>query len=316
MVSQAVKCADMKRYFFLFLIIFFLCPYSLLGQNKENQKRIALIIGNQNYNTSTLDNPLNDSRDIARTLSFLEFEIILKEDANKREMIKAIESFGERLKDARVGLFYYSGHGVQLNGENYLIPVEEQIRFEEDVEFEAVNAGRVLSKMEKAGDDKLYIVILDACRNNPFPCTYRSARQGLATMNAPSGTIIAYSTSPGHVALDGRGRNSPYTGALLKYIPVAGLTIEQMFKCVRREVNQVTEKQQTPWETTSLRGDFYFSGGKTSSPVIIPSPVVIKPKPDPKADKIQKCAAITNKMSMGLLLTVEEIEFAKKHCNF
>lgn len=162
-----------------------------------------------------------------------------------------------------VGLFYFAGHGIQVSGRNFLVPLGANIEREEDVEFEAVDAGRVLAEVAKAANN-LNIIILDACRNNPFARSFRSTSQGLAYMSAPSGTIIAYSTAPGSLASDGTGRNGLYTEELLKNIRQPGLRIEDVFKRVRVGVRSRTGGNQVPWESVSLEGDFYFT--PTSNP--------------------------------------------------
>jgi uncharacterized caspase-like protein len=151
---------------------------------------------------------------------------------------------------------------MQVKGNNYLIPVDASLKVEQDVDYDCIDAGRLLGKMEAAGSNT-NIVILDACRDNPFSRSWmvRSTRQGeegLAFMNAPSGTIIAYATSPGRIAADGTGRNGIYTEAILKYIKVPSIPIEDFFKNVRNEVENKTNRTQTPWESTSLKGNFYF----------------------------------------------------------
>jgi uncharacterized caspase-like protein len=170
-----------------------------------------------------------------------------------------MDDFGRRLKEYDVALFFYAGHGVQVNGHNYLIPVDATLESENDAEYDCVRADRVLAKME-AGGTKTNIVILDACRDNPFERSWhRGARgTGLAFMNAPSGSLIAYSTSPGSVASDGTGVNGTYTAALLEHVDTPGVTILQMFQRVRARVISRTNNQQIPWESTSLSGDFYF----------------------------------------------------------
>jgi hypothetical protein len=164
------------------------------------------------------------------------------------------------LQSADVGLFYFAGHGVQIQGRNYLIPTGVHIETESDVEYEGVDAGRILGKMEESGC-QCNIVILDACRDNPFARSYRSSARGLARMDAPLGSFVAYATAPGSVAADGKGRNGLYTSYLLKYMTTPGITLEQVFKRVRDSVVDLTDGKQVPWESTSLRGDFYFVGG-------------------------------------------------------
>ncbi len=231
---------------------------------RVGEKRLALVFGNAGYKAGPLRNPATDANDMAVTLNDLGFEVMHKENSSQREMENAIHEFGRRLKEGDVGLFYFAGHGVQVKGRNYLIPLGAEIREETDVKYEAVDVGRVLDAMYNAGNN-VNIVILDACRDNPFARSFRSSSSGLAQIDAPKGTLIAYSTSPGRVALDGTGRNSPYTGALLNYMKTRDLTIEQVFKKTRREIDDVTGGKQTPWESTSLIGDFYFSTKRTAA---------------------------------------------------
>jgi hypothetical protein len=195
---------------------------------------------------------------MARVLRELGFEVIYKENASQTDMKSSIREFGASIRDSDVALFYYAGHGAQVKGENYLIPVNAVITKEEEVEYESVNAGFLLAQMANA-QIKLNIVILDACRNNPFARSFRSAASGLAQMNAPAGTIIAYATEPGSVAADGAGKNGLYTEELLKAMRAPGLKIEDVFKRVRAAVRTSSQGKQTPWESSSMEGDFYFT---------------------------------------------------------
>ncbi len=219
--------------------------------------RIALVIGNGTYSTAPLKNPVNDATDMAAELKKCGFDVTLKINANHRTMEKSIRKFGKKIRNGKVGLFYYAGHGIQINTQNYLIPIGSEIESEGDVKFEAVNAGLVLAKMEDARND-LNIVILDACRNNPFERSFRSSYSGLAPMDAPKGSLVAYSTAPGSVAADGDGRNGIYTSYFLENIRKPGLTVEQVLKNVRVAVVSETSSKQIPWEASSLMGDFYF----------------------------------------------------------
>jgi len=231
------------------------------------EKRIALVIGNGRYASSPLINPPNDAQLIASTLSSLGFDVISRRNSNQTEMKRAIQEFGVRLEQAgpnAVGLFYYAGHGVQLNGGNFLIPVGANIARDSDVEIEAVSADWVMQQMRYARN-RLNIVILDACRNNPFARSLRSADRGLAKMDAPAGVMIAYSTAPGDVASDGTGSNSPYSEALAKAMRENNQPIEQVFKRTRIAVMAMTSSRQTPWESSSLTGDFYFVGSGNGS---------------------------------------------------
>lgn len=255
-------------------IVFFLfvcCVPSLLSQqkgfkavSKDTERKVALVIGNAAYAESPLRNPVNDARAIASKLRAFGFDVILKENLRHKDMVSVIRDFGERIRGGGVGLFYYSGHGVQVKDRNYLIPVGADIKKEQDLEFEAVDAGRVTAEMEAAGN-RLNILILDACRDNPFSKRTKSLAKGLAQMTAPVGTIIAYATAPGTVADDGPGQNGIYTGALIKAISVPGVRIEDVFKRVRSEVRKATADRQIPWEVSSLEGDFYFSGGPATT---------------------------------------------------
>lgn len=229
------------------------------GNTSSNEQRVALVIGNASYVTSPLANPVNDARDVAKALGPLGFKVTQLENVGYKEMKRAIQDFGNEIRNGGVGLFYFAGHGIQFNGENYLIPVDTTITKEEEVEFESVNVGWLLAQMKNARN-RLNIVILDACRNNPFARSFRSSAQGLAMINAPSGTFIAYSTAPGSVASDGRGRNSPYAEALVGFLNKRGLKVEDVFKMVRNHVEEKTSGKQTPWETSSLKGDFCFAG--------------------------------------------------------
>jgi Caspase domain len=224
-----------------------------------NEKRLALIIGNADYTFGSLSNPVNDVRAMEEILRKVGFEVMKYENLTQKDLKKAIDNFGAKLSGYDVGLFYYAGHGIQANGFNYLIPVDAQLENYEDVDYDCVQADRVLGKMEYAAT-KVNIIILDACRNNPFERQWsRSASgKGLAFMDAPSGSLIAYATSPGRTAADGSGRNGLYTSMLLKYIQQKGLQIEEVFKNVRRDVETQSGGSQIPWESTSLKGQFYF----------------------------------------------------------
>lgn len=245
------------RIFLILLILILISPSALQA---APERRTALVIGNSTYSSGPLKNPVNDAADMAAALKRAGFTVMLKKNANLQEMIEAIEDFGNSLKRGGVGLFYYAGHGVQVNNVNYLLPIKESINKESDVRFQAVDAGRVLAEMENANNG-LNIVILDACRDNPFGKSFRSASRGLAIVaNAPTGTFISYSTGAGQVARDGEGRNSHYTKALLENIAKPGLTINNVFMNVRSKVKK--ETGQVPWELSSLEGDFFFVPGK------------------------------------------------------
>jgi TolB-like protein len=226
----------------------------------SQERRLALVIGNANYKMNILANPVNDAADVEKILIASGFKVKRYTDLDQAGMKKVIDDFGNSLSKAEVGLFYYAGHGVQARGRNYLIPVDASLETENDVEYNCVDAGRILAKMEDAGT-KTNIVILDACRDNPFERSWsrKSTGSGLAFMDAPNGSLIAYSTAPGKTASDGYGRNSPYSSALIHYMNIPNLKIEDFFKLVRVKVREKTNDQQVPWESTSLEGDFYFN---------------------------------------------------------
>jgi uncharacterized caspase-like protein len=248
------------RIFLILFILIFIYPSSLIA---GAEKRTALVIGNGGYSSSPLKNAVNDAADIAANLQRLGFSVILKKNVSHQEMEDAILEFGEQLKKGGVGLFFYAGHGVQKDSRNYLIPIGARINKDTDIKLQAVDAEMVLAEMGNAGNN-LNIVILDACRDNPFSKSFRTASRGLAIISdAPKGTFITYSTSPGKVAADGSGRNSPYTESLIKYMNTKGLPIEEVFKEVRKDLGRKTGGQQVPWELSSLEGQFYFSPGKS-----------------------------------------------------
>lgn len=258
--------------------------------NTSTGKRLALVIGNSAYPNAPLKNPVNDAQDIAAALRALGFEVISRENVNQNDMKRAIREFGEKIRGAAVGLFYYAGHGVQVNGENYLVPVDAKVESEQDVEYECVKAGFALAQMD-AARNSMNIVILDACRNNPFARSFRSESKGLAQMDAPSGTLIAYATAPGSVASDGSGRNGLYTQELLKQMRTSGLGIEDVFKRVRISVRAATQQKQTPWESSSLVGDFYFTRPQGAG---TPAETATESKVDPSAVETSYWESVKN----------------------
>lgn len=257
----------------------------LLGlQPVHADKRVALVVGNSAYRSVTpLDNPKNDAALMAETLRSLGFTLVgdgARLDLDKAGFDEAVQSFGNQLQGADVGLFYYAGHGVQVRGVNYLVPVGANPVKEVDVDFQMLDANLVLRQMESAGT-KLNIVVLDACRNNPFGGRgLRTTGSGLAQMQAPEGTLISFATQPGNLALDGQGGNSPYTKALADTIRRPGLDIFQAFNEVGLAVMQATGKSQQPWLSSSpIRGSFYFAGPAKSPVTSAPA----APQPSPPA---------------------------------
>ncbi len=228
-----------------------------LAQGAAAEQRVALVLGNASYRELPLDNPLNDAADMAAALEEAGFRVILRRDADSRAMRQAVRDFAADLRRADVGLFYYAGHGVQLGGVNYLIPVGADIRSEADAEDQSLDVNYVLRTMEQS-QARVRIVILDACRNNPYPRSFRSVSRGLAPVTATSGSLVAFATAPGELAADGTGRNGMYTKHLLASLREADTEILKVFQRARAGVVRETAGRQTPWENTSLLGEFHF----------------------------------------------------------
>ena len=222
------------------------------------EARTALVIGNSTYAANPLINPMNDAEDIANLLRQRKFNVRLLANADKKAMDTAIEEFGQRLEQGGVGLFYYAGHAVQVEGVNYLLPVDAHVRKAHDLKYQGINVQQVLSEMATS-QNRLNVVILDACRDNPYPALSRSLGNGLAKVDAPRGSLIAYATAPGKTAADGDGRNGVFTKNLLKEAAVPGKEVLDMFRDVTAGVTRDTKEQQEPWVHTSVRGKFYFT---------------------------------------------------------
>ncbi len=235
-----------------------------LASAYKDEKRYALVIGNSNYSKEigTLKNPLNDATDVATELRKSNFEVQLVTNATYVQMREAMRKFHEKLTagpmDQTVGLFYYAGHGVAYQDENYLVPIDADVKYEDDITRMCFPVQRmVLANMERS-NSRMNIVILDACRNNPFPATTRSVSAGLGEMKRARGSFIAYATSPGSVASDGSGRNGLYTQELLKALRKPALSIEQVFKEVRMNVLRLSGEKQFTWDSSNIIGEFYF----------------------------------------------------------
>lgn len=255
------------------------------GETEANgslDRRVALVIGNGDYggNIGKLSNPTNDAVDMAEALQRTGFEVQLLTNVGRDEMQRAVLEFDRNLRDSDVGLFYYAGHAVQVNGRNFMIPTGAKLDItsnREDaiadyVALETLEIDNVLGRMGNA-ETELSIVILDACRNNPFNQGSRSLSRGLAQTSAPRATFVAYATSPGNIAQDGAGENSPYTAAIVETLEVPGLKLEDVFKKVRQNVALQTDGKQIPWENSSVFGDFYFTDPAI---VVPPKPVLTK----------------------------------------
>tara|TARA_Y100001958_G_scaffold91703_1_gene62524 strand:- start:6344 stop:8515 length:2172 start_codon:yes stop_codon:yes gene_type:complete len=239
----------------LFLLTFPLVSYS-------NEKRLALVIGNANYDKGPLENPVNDARLIANTLDSLNFDVILKENiSTKTEFIRSIREFGMKRPDYDVAFVYYAGHGIQIENENFLLPINEEFTSEYDVLDFGVSVQNIMRYLESQTDE-VNILILDACRDNPYESTWNTTRSlkgsGLAKIPAPTGSLIAFSTDAGQTAPDGDGENSVYTLSLAKNMLIEDISIDQVFRNVRSEVLTETDGMQRPVEATQLTGQSFY----------------------------------------------------------
>jgi TonB family protein len=290
--------------------------------DQKPQKRTALVIGNANYTTARkLENSSNDATDMANSLSAVGFDVVSGTNLTLKQMNDKVREFGDKLKaNGGVGLFYYAGHGIQVSGKNYLIPVDAAIPREDEVDFNALNLDLVLRKMGSANNG-LNIVILDACRNNPFARSWSRGDDegGLAQIAAPTGTFIAYSTSPDKTASDGAGRNGLYTAELLKVMKQPNLKIEETFKEVRKAVSKTSGGKQIPWDSSSLSGDFYFTQGGQNTSVktpVVKTPVVNNPsKPDVKPAPNSKLVNVGIINSRAISLTKPKYPAEAKAAN-
>lgn len=243
------------------------------------EKRVALLIGNNTYPTSPLRNAVNDARVLGAALAQLGFGVTVRENLSRRELIEAVRLFGDAMQGADAAVFFYAGHALQFKDRNFLVPVDAEIVAEEDIALFALDLAAVFDRMERART-RHNLIILDACRDNPFAGTFKLASTGLAQASAPPGTLIAYATAPGSVASDGGfGKNGVYTKHILQQVTVPDQPVEIMFKRVREGVEKETAFRQTPWDASSLKGDFSFNAsgrsvGGAAPPAPAPGPSV------------------------------------------
>jgi uncharacterized caspase-like protein len=325
-----VKEESMRHLSLTLLIVWSLFGPGTVAALTEPEHRRALVIGNAAYREHPLTNPVNDATDLADTLRRFNFQVTLLTNADKPTMERAVEAFTQGVARHTAGLFFFAGHGVQMEGLNYLIPVGAVFRMASDVKYRAVAADWILARMDESGME-VKILILDACRNNPFGRSWtRAFDRGLVSMQVTEGTLIAYATSPGKTAADGAGRNSPFTANLLREIPQPQRPIELMFKAVRARVQDETGKQQTPWEASSLRGDFYFAQSAaaavaTGSPPEMPSTAPPQPTPPshgaalpassaPPQASSARCKDLMLLSSLGEIESIEDHTFFAKEC--
>jgi len=258
-----------RKHRFTLIPTLLLLAWAFASHPAISQNKIALVIGNATYQDSPLRNPVNDANAFAASLRAVGFTVIVKNNLNKTEMENAVRNYSQRLTAGDIALFYYSGHGMQVKGVNYLVPVGEYIYSDVDIPYKSMEAQFVIDYMQDA-KTSVNIIILDACRDNPFK-SFRSLSRGFVPVIAPQGTFIAYSTAPGTVAFDGNGSHSPYTENLIASMKKPGMPIEEMFKEVRRNVMNETSKLQVPWESSSLIDAFAFNGAVNSNLVLTES---------------------------------------------
>ena len=274
------------------VLLTFLAASLLLALPAAAEKRVALVVGNSAYKeVGQLANPVNDAQEIASALKASGFDVILGTNVDKRAFDNKVRDFAGLLESADVAIFFYAGHGLQVAGRNYLIPVDAHLQGERDLDFDAENLDFILKQMELGRADKTNIVFLDACRDNPFAQNLArsmgtrstSIGKGLAQVDTGVGTFIAYSTQPGNVALDGKGKNSPFTAALAKHVREPGRDLTSVMIEVRKDVLAATGGKQVPWDHSALTGEFYFQPtaaqrSATTAPGETPAAAVTAPR--------------------------------------
>lgn len=285
-----------KRYLLAAVLLLCLVFASALARAEptRDERKVAFIVGNATYNSGPLLNPVNDARAVAKALAGLGFEVTVKENFSVREIGSIYREFRAKLPRKGIGLFFYAGHGIQFKGQNFFPAIDAELAGEEDVPLQSLNLGQILDTME---DAKLAVnlVLLDACRDNPFARRFRSASRGLAKIESASGMLIHYATRPGSVASDGAGKNGTYTEALLKHIAEPDLPVEMMLKKVANTVVDQTGGKQEPWIEGSLRGDFFFAlakvPGMPALPAASPRPATgVPPAPQAQAQAAPQLA--------------------------
>lgn len=273
-------------------IFFIACTFQFLTSTPAFAERVALVIGNSKYeNTEPLANPRNDAEAISEKLRKLKFTVFDGYDLSRNKFEELIRDFVRGAEGADAAVFFYAGHGLEVGSINYLVPVDANIRDETDLEFETININDILRFMER--EQRTNLIFLDACRDNPMARNLSlnmgtrsvAVGRGLAPVETGVGTMIAYSTQPGNVALDGAGRHSPFTEALLGHIETPNLDVEIMMRSVRRDVMQITAGQQVPWSSSSLTGSFVFQNQPPQSVAALPKAKEIPDEqmPDPAA---------------------------------
>ena len=238
-----IAISTLRQTFFVILLLWAGCFHPVWAA------RHALVIGNNAYPSSELLSAVNDARDVAATLRSSGYDVLLRENVTREALFQAIREFGGKLRDGDVAVFYYAGHAIQVRDRNFLIPVDARVKQEDDISFYSLDLAEVLQRMDRIRT-RANILILDACRDNPFASTVRFSSVGLAQMSAPSGTLIAYATAPGQVAREGSGRNGVYTKHLLRHMSNPGQPVELTLRRVREGVMAETRGAQVPWDSS------------------------------------------------------------------
>lgn len=268
----------MKKTLYLFIgLLYFIGQAGAWAENRnlavgvataaQGNQKLALVIGNADYKSSPLRNPVNDARAMSAKLKSLGFDVIEFENLQQKQIGKVLREFRGQLKEGAVAVFFYAGHGLQVNGVNYLPAVDAEIESEDDIPLQSLDVNAVFKVMADA-KTRLNLVFLDACRNNPYTRSFRSSEGGLAKVNAPSGTLISFATRPGSVARDGDGKNGLYTQNLLSAMDAENVPIEQVIKRVVSGVKKASNGAQEPWIEGSIEGEFYFRGGAQTPEMI------------------------------------------------
>jgi hypothetical protein len=268
--------------------------FLFLAAPAQAADKVALVIGNGRYvNATPLPNPPNDARAVAAALASVGFEVMQGEDLDRTAMERLLRGFLDKADGAKVALVFYAGHGMQVDGRNYLVPVDAKLEKASDLNFETVELDKILGSLDDPA--RATVVILDACRDNPLARSFRSrvgasrsaaVGSGLAGYSSlGTGTLIAFATAPGQTALDGQGSNSPFTQALVKHLRTPNLEVRQMLTRVRADVASATGNKQIPWDNSSLLGDVFLAGGNAQSAALpvppAPAPPAAQPAPPP-----------------------------------
>jgi len=272
-------------------VLFWLCLSGVLATllssalSQQRPARVALIIGNASYpDTSTpLSTTIRDARTLAEEFRRSEFDVDLKENVGKEDMQRAIDAFTGKIRNGMAALFYFSGYGIQVGRQTYLIPVNAQVWTEADVRRDGISVDALLAEMQRKGA-KVKIVILDAARRNPFERRFRASAAGLAALDAPDGTLAMFSAAPGKVINDGSGANSLFVSELIKELRSPNLTAEEVFNRARVGVSRASNNEQVPWVASSLVEEFYFGAGRpVATPAPTPTPAPARARPVPTA---------------------------------